>query len=157
MTQAVTMLLATFQRTADTLRAAPTPMIDPVIVCVVETGMPSQVAAKSVIAPPVSAQHPCIGVKPGYLGSHCMHDAPAAEQRPQPHGSLAGYDDPKRHVEFAAELTLREQQNGNDAHGFLRVVATMAERIERSGDELQGAKSAVHRRAETHAQTATTR
>src|SRR6185295_11494627 len=32
MIQATTMLLATLQRTADTLRAAPTPMIEPVIV-----------------------------------------------------------------------------------------------------------------------------
>src|ERR1041384_8582735 len=62
MIQAMTMLEATFQRTAETLRAAPTPTIDPVIVCVVETGMPSQVAANSVIAPPVSAQNPCMGV-----------------------------------------------------------------------------------------------
>ena len=46
----------------DFLRAAPTPMMQPVIVCVVETGMPSQVAANSVIEPPVSAQKPCIGV-----------------------------------------------------------------------------------------------
>src|SRR3954453_6597971 len=62
MTQAMTILLATFQRTADTLRAAPTPTIEPVMVCVVETGTPSQVAANSVIAPAVSAQKPCIGV-----------------------------------------------------------------------------------------------
>ena len=54
--------MATFQRTAETRRAAPTPMIAPVMVCVVETGMPSQVARNSVIAPPVSAQKPCIGV-----------------------------------------------------------------------------------------------
>lgn len=40
------MLPATFQRTAETLRAAPTPTIEPVIVWVVETGMPSQVAPK---------------------------------------------------------------------------------------------------------------
>jgi len=32
-TQAITMLDATFQRTADTLRAAPTPTIEPVMVC----------------------------------------------------------------------------------------------------------------------------
>ena len=56
------MFLAMFQRTADTLRAAPTPTIAPVIVCVVETGMPRPVTRKSVIAPPVSAQKPCIGV-----------------------------------------------------------------------------------------------
>jgi hypothetical protein len=36
MTQATTMFLAMFQRTADTLRAAPTPTIAPVIVCVVQ-------------------------------------------------------------------------------------------------------------------------
>ena len=36
--------------------------MQPVMVWVVDTGMPSQVAANSVIAPPVSAQNPCIGV-----------------------------------------------------------------------------------------------
>src|SRR3954447_25565230 len=60
--QATTILLATFQRTADTLRAAPTPTIAPVMVCVVDTGTPSQVAPNSVMAPAVSAQQPCIGV-----------------------------------------------------------------------------------------------
>ena len=34
----------------------------PVMVCVVETGTPSQVAMNRVAAPPVSAQNPCIGV-----------------------------------------------------------------------------------------------
>src|SRR5436189_2976158 len=34
----------------------------PVMVWVVETGTPSQVAMNSVAAPPVSAQNPCIGV-----------------------------------------------------------------------------------------------
>ncbi len=37
-------------------------MIAPVIVWVVDTGTPSQVAANNVIEPPVSAQKPCIGV-----------------------------------------------------------------------------------------------
>ncbi|MNY68787.1 hypothetical protein D3C86_2066100 [compost metagenome] len=36
-------------------------MMAPVIVWVVETGMPSHVAPNSVSAPPVSAQKPCIG------------------------------------------------------------------------------------------------
>ena len=40
-TQATTMLLAMFQRTAETRRAAPTPTIAPVMVWVVETGTPS--------------------------------------------------------------------------------------------------------------------
>jgi hypothetical protein len=55
---ATTIRLATFQRTDETLRAAPTPMMQPVIVWVVETGMPRCVAANSVMAPPVSAQKP---------------------------------------------------------------------------------------------------
>src|SRR5260370_42583116 len=62
MTKAKTIELATFQRTAETRRAAPTPTIAPVMVWVVETGTPSQVAMNSVAAPPVSAQNPCIGV-----------------------------------------------------------------------------------------------
>ena len=40
-TQAMTMLPATLQRTAETRRAAPTPTIAPVMVWVVETGTPS--------------------------------------------------------------------------------------------------------------------
>src|SRR6187455_3402220 len=59
---AQTMLPATPQRTAETLRVDPTPTIAPVIVCVVETGMPRKLARKSVIAPPVSAQNPCTGL-----------------------------------------------------------------------------------------------
>ena len=35
------------------------------------------------------------------------------------------------------------QQNRNDAHGLLRVVAAMTERIERGGDELQIAECTV--------------
>src|SRR5689334_17996199 len=62
MTQATTIFEATFQRTAETLRAAPTPTIAPVMVWVVETGTPRNVAANNVMAPPVSAQNPCIGV-----------------------------------------------------------------------------------------------
>ena len=62
-TQAMTMLPAMFQRTAETRRAEPTPTMAPVIVWVVETGMPSSVAMKRVMAPPVSAQKPCIGVR----------------------------------------------------------------------------------------------
>ena len=57
------MLCATFQRTAEVRRAAPTPTMAPVIVCVVDTGTPSAVAMNSVIAPPVSAQKPRIGVR----------------------------------------------------------------------------------------------
>src|SRR3984893_8826358 len=61
-THATTTLLATFQRTAETRRAAPTPTMAPVMVWVVETGTPRKVAMNKVAAPPVSAQNPCIGV-----------------------------------------------------------------------------------------------
>ena len=53
---AQTILPATPQRTADIFRDEPTPTIAPVMVCVVDTGIPNAVARKSVIAPPVSAQ-----------------------------------------------------------------------------------------------------
>ena len=56
-----TMFPATPHRTAETLFVAPTPTIAPVMVCVVETGMPKCVAKKSVKAPPVSAQTPSTG------------------------------------------------------------------------------------------------
>jgi hypothetical protein len=46
---------------------APTPKIAPVIVCVVETGIPAQVTAKRVIAPAVSAQNPPNGLLFGNL------------------------------------------------------------------------------------------
>ena len=43
MNQASTIRRATPQRTAEARRAAPTPMIEPVIVCVVDTGIPMRV------------------------------------------------------------------------------------------------------------------
>jgi hypothetical protein len=63
MNQAVTIRRAMPQRTADARRAAPTPMMAPVMVWVVETGMPRLVARNRVIAPPVSAQNPCCGLR----------------------------------------------------------------------------------------------
>ena len=62
-THAITTFCATPQRTAEARRAAPTPMIAPVIVWVVETGMPKAVAPNSMKAPPVSAQKPWCGVR----------------------------------------------------------------------------------------------
>ncbi len=57
-----TILPATPQRTAEVLRAAPTPTMAPVIVCVVDTGMPNALDSSSVTAPPVSAQKPPTGL-----------------------------------------------------------------------------------------------
>lgn len=49
--QVHTMREANPQRTADMRRAIPTPTIAPVMVCVVETVMPSQVARNKAIEP----------------------------------------------------------------------------------------------------------
>jgi len=56
-----TMLPATPQRTACTRCTEPTPTIEPVIVCVVETGIPSPVARNKVKAPLAEAQKPLTG------------------------------------------------------------------------------------------------
>ena len=58
-----TMRPATPQRTADSRRIEPTPMIAPVIVCVVLTGTPRCVAVNSEIAPAVSAANPPTGCR----------------------------------------------------------------------------------------------
>ena len=57
-TQAQMMRRATPHRTAESLFVAPTPMMAPVIVCVVETAIPARVAPNSVSAPAVSALNP---------------------------------------------------------------------------------------------------
>ena len=61
MIQAQTMLPATPQRTALIRFREPTPMIAPVIVCVVLTGIPSAEAINKLVAAPDSAQKPSTG------------------------------------------------------------------------------------------------
>ena len=56
--QAQTMLPATPQRTAEALRTEPTPTMAPVMVCVVDTGIPSAEARKITIDPAVEALNP---------------------------------------------------------------------------------------------------
>src|SRR5436190_23188307 len=60
-THAQTMRPATPHLTAENRFAEPTPTIEPVIVCVVDTGIPNAVAVKSVMEPAASAQKPCTG------------------------------------------------------------------------------------------------
>src|SRR6266576_4250956 len=59
--QAQRMRPATPHLTADSRRVAPTPTIAPVMVCVVETGVPVRVTYASVMAAADSAQKPPIG------------------------------------------------------------------------------------------------
>src|SRR5437870_5302235 len=54
-------LPATRHLTADNRVVDPTPAIAPVIVCVVDTGIPNSVAPNNVIEPAVSAQNPPTG------------------------------------------------------------------------------------------------
>ena len=56
-------LRVTPHRTADTLLRIPVPMMDPVIVCVVLTGIPICAVENKVIAPAVSAANPSKGVR----------------------------------------------------------------------------------------------
>lgn len=58
MTQAITTLLATPHRTADARRDTPAPMIEPVMVWVVDTGMPSVDAVNTTIDPAADALKP---------------------------------------------------------------------------------------------------
>jgi hypothetical protein len=101
------MFLAMFQRTADTLRAAPTPTIAPVIVCVVETGMPRPVARKSVIAPPRFSAKALHRGQFGNFRAHSVDDPPAADKGAEPHRHLTAQHDPKGDLKFAAELAVR--------------------------------------------------
>ena len=61
-TQAQTILVATPQRMAERRCVVPTPTMAPVMVCVVETGIPACAAKKRVMAPAVSAQKPPTGL-----------------------------------------------------------------------------------------------
>jgi hypothetical protein len=60
-TQAQTIRPATRHLTADSRATDPTPVMAPVMVCVVETGIPANVAPNKVSAPAVSAQNPPTG------------------------------------------------------------------------------------------------
>ena len=80
-THAHTIRPATPQRTADRRRIEPTPMIAPVIVCVVLTGTPRCVAVKSEIAPRGLGGEAADRLQLGDLRSHRVDDAPAAGQR----------------------------------------------------------------------------
>lgn len=61
-THAQIILMVSPQRTADKRFVKPTPIIDPVMVCVVETGIPKYCVKSKVMAPEVSALKPSIGV-----------------------------------------------------------------------------------------------
>jgi hypothetical protein len=62
--------------------------------------------------------------------AHGADNPPATHQRAQRHRSLTRQHHPKRNLKVIAEVALRIEQHRDDAHGLLRIVAAMAERIE---------------------------
>jgi hypothetical protein len=71
-------------------------------------------------------------------------DAPSAQQGSQPHCKLAAQYHPERDVKRAAQRALRVEQNGDDAHRLLSIIAAVSERIERCRRELEYAEEVVH-------------
>jgi len=62
MTHDLTILLMTLKLTPDNPPAKPTPIIEPIKVCVVETGSPMKLFAKTTDAVENSAEKPRVGV-----------------------------------------------------------------------------------------------
>ena len=132
--QAQTMLLATPQRTAESRWVAPTPMIEPVMVWVVLTGMPPMAVPMSMIAPAVSAQKPPIGRSlvsfiPMVL---TMRQPPA--RVPSADGGVGGQDHPHGNVELGPEVAGREEEDRDDPHRLLRVVGAVAQAVGGGGE-----------------------
>ncbi len=63
---------------------------------------------------------------------------------PRRHGGLAGQHHPRAGTwKLALQVAVGVEQDGDDPHGLLGVVAAVAEGVERGGDELQAAEGAV--------------
>src|SRR2546430_1659114 len=88
--------------------------------------------------------------------AHRPHDPPAARHRAQPHRRAARHHHPGRYAVGIGEvqrgrregpgpeqLLLRHQQADDDAHGFLRVVGSVPERIRGGRADLEHAEGAV--------------
>ena len=95
-TQAQTMRPATPQRTAEVLVTEPTPTIAPVMVCVVETGMPRPVASEQRDGAAGLGAEAADRLQLGDAHAHRLHDAPAARQRAEAHRGVARQHDPQR-------------------------------------------------------------
>lgn len=128
MTQAMTTLCATPQRIAEARLAVPAPMTQPVIVCVVDTGMPSSEAVKTMIEPPVEALEALVLRQLGDAAAIVSMIFQPPDIVPSADRDVARDRHPVRHVEFAAEIAGRIE-HGDDAHRLLRIVEPVAERI----------------------------
>jgi hypothetical protein len=102
MSHATTTRCATLHRTAEARRAAPTPTTQPVIVWVVDTGMPSELAEHG-DRPARRGAEALMMRQFGDLGAHRLDDLPPARQRAQTNGRVAGNHHPRRHMEGRAQ------------------------------------------------------
>ena len=125
-TQAHTTRPATPHRTAESRRAAPTPTMAPVMVWVVETGMPPPTWRRASRQRPIPRPSPP-RVETGDLRAHGLHDAPAAAQGAETHRHVGGQHDPQRDVGVGGQVVGRDQQGEDDAHRLLGVVGAVAE------------------------------
>ena len=67
----------------------PVPMIAPMMVCVVETGIPKCVAMKSVAAPADLRAKSSNWFKFNDFHPHCLHNTPSAKRCAHRHGQMA--------------------------------------------------------------------
>ena len=85
----------------------------------------------------------------GDAGAHRVDDAPSAEVSTEGYSSVCGQDDgPVKVSPGGLELSGRDEVSaeegaGNDPHGFLGVIAAMAQAIGRGGEELELAKPGI--------------
>src|SRR5579871_338889 len=83
------------------------------------------------------------------LHPHRLDDPPAAERGADAHRQVAGEDDPEGarvedgDVDVLLHHAAGDQDGDDDAHRLLRVVAAVAERVERGGEQLPAAEAAV--------------
>ena len=88
-TQAQTMRIATPQRTAESFEVAPTPMIEPVMVWVVETGMPSSEEAMIEVARGGLGREAVDRLQLGHLHAQRADHPPAAGEGAEADGEVA--------------------------------------------------------------------
>src|SRR5258708_39701706 len=72
-----------------------------------------------------------------------MNDAPSARQRAEADRGVGREDDPPRNVE-GLQVSGRDELAGDNAHGLLRVIGTVAEAEGRRRTELEAPKPLVH-------------
>ena len=142
-TQAHMMLRATPQWTALKRCTLPTPMMPPAMVWVVETGMPAMAVPSRLTAAAVSAQKPPTGFSRVILMPmvFTMRQPPAMVPRAMAAWAISTTQ--KGNVKPLEDPGGKES-SGDDAHGLLRVVGSVAKAVSGGREELQLAEILVH-------------